>query len=216
MLCGGENADAALAKDSPLARFVPGATMAYGISTANRSGALEMMAGGHNTIPKSGERVDLPAARLTDVQGHVEPEDGDVPLVVRGVRGLGQVIFVAVDLDGPSMRAWSDRPALLAAILKIPATEPPAEVAGAAESYGYDDLAGQLRLAGAVPRRAAGSVFLRRLARGGLHPADRAGRLFFPPADAARHGLDLDHLPGGGRALRRGLPLGLDAAEGAT
>jgi len=80
-----------------------------------------------------------------EVQGYVEARANDVPLVVRKARGLGQVIFVATDLDGPSMRAWNDRPLLLAAILDLPLNETPAEPNNAVESYGYDDLAGQLR-----------------------------------------------------------------------
>ena len=45
------------------------------------------------------------------------------------------------------MRAWIDRPLLLAAILGLPATESPPEATAAVESFGYDDLAGQLRSA---------------------------------------------------------------------
>ena len=83
--------------------------------------------------------------RLVDVQGRVEARAGDIPLVVRKARGLGQVLFVATDLDSGSMLAWSDRPLLLAAILDLPVNEPPVQTNNAAESYGFDDLAGQLR-----------------------------------------------------------------------
>jgi hypothetical protein len=145
VLCAGENGAEALGKTSPLARFVPG--QFEGIAHLNKEQVRgwETYANGPNPIPKSGGKVDLPTARLARVQGRAEAWAGEIPLVVRTARGLGEVIFVATDLDGSSMRAWSDRPLLMAAILGLPATEPPPEPASAVESYGYDDLAGQLR-----------------------------------------------------------------------
>jgi hypothetical protein len=145
VLCAGENAAEAIAEKSPLARFAPGRYDGIRYLHENQLKSLEQLAGERNTIFKPGEKVDLPAARIAGEQGHVEARDADVPLVVRVARGLGQVVFVAVDLDGPSMRAWSDRPLLLAAILGLPANEPPPEPMSGVESYGYDDLAGQLR-----------------------------------------------------------------------
>ena len=52
---------------------------------------------------------------------------------------------MATDLDRGSMLAWSDRPLLVASLLGLPANEPPPEAKSVVESYGYDDLAGQLR-----------------------------------------------------------------------
>jgi hypothetical protein len=147
VLTAGENAEEVIGKKSPLARLLPGRYVGIHHLHSQEATAWETLAGGHNPIPppKSGETVDVPAARLADVQGRIEARANDIPLVVRQGRGLGQVVFVAADLDGPSLRAWSDRPQLLAAILGLPVSEPPVEAGNDVESYGYDDLAGQLR-----------------------------------------------------------------------
>jgi hypothetical protein len=90
----------------------------------------------------------VPAARLADVQGTVVAQEADMPLVVRTVRGFGQIIFVAVDLDRPPLAGWLDRPALVAALLDLPVgrAEESSE-AGAMMHFGYNDLSGQLRSA---------------------------------------------------------------------
>ncbi len=150
VLTAGANAEKSLGPESPLARFVPGhyhATLQF--RGMEQIGAWETLAGSHNPIPPANpdeKNVDLPVAQLfVDVQGRVEALANDVPLAVRKARGLGQVLFVATDLDCGSMAAWSDRPLLMAAILDLPLNETPAETNNAVESYGYDDLAGQLR-----------------------------------------------------------------------
>ena len=90
----------------------------------------------------------VPAAWLADVQGTVEARDADLPLVVRTVRGFGQVIFLAVDLDEPPLTAWADRPLLVARLLDMPVGHSGETGRSAAMlHHGYDDLAGQLRSA---------------------------------------------------------------------
>ena len=76
----------------------------------------------------------------------------DLPLVIRKPQGLGQVVFVATDLDRGPIRDWSDRPKLVAAILDLPANEQAGETDNPQQNYGYNDLAGQLRSAVDVPR----------------------------------------------------------------
>ena len=107
------------------------------------------MAKSHKQIPppKPGEKVDLPTARLVDVQGKMLAREADLPLVIRSLCGLGQVVFVATDLDRGPIRDWNDRPLLVAAILGLPVSESPPEASEASESYGYNDIAGQLRSA---------------------------------------------------------------------
>ena len=102
--------------------------------------------------PKPGEKVELPTPRLADVQGKVEAHEGDLPLVIRKPQGLGQVVFVATDLDRGPIRDWTDRPMLVGAVLDLPANEPADAATEPVQSYGYNDLAGQLRSALDLPR----------------------------------------------------------------
>ena len=147
VLAAGENAEAALATKSPLARFVPGRFDKTVHLHGQQVTGLEALAHGQTPIPFSGqsEKVDLITARLPVVNGQIDARANDIPLVVRTARGLGQVVFVATDLDRGPLLAWSDRPLLMAALLGLPGNEPPPEAKSAVESYGYDDLAGQLR-----------------------------------------------------------------------
>jgi hypothetical protein len=149
LLAAGENAETALDAKSPLARFVPGHFDGIAHLHGNQVRGLETLAGGQNQIPppKPDEQVDLVAARLLEstVRGRIDARANDIPLVVRMAYGLGQVVFVATDLDRGSIRAWSDRPLFMAALLGLPGNEPPPEATNAVESFGYDDLAGQLR-----------------------------------------------------------------------
>jgi hypothetical protein len=147
VLAAGENAEAALGTKSPLAPFVPGRFDGMAHLHEDQVRGLETLANGQNPIPpaKQGEKVDLLTAKLADVNGRIDARASDIPLIVHMAHGLGQVVFVAVDLDHGSMLAWNDRPRLMASLLGLPGTEPPSEARSAVESYGYDDLAGQLR-----------------------------------------------------------------------
>jgi hypothetical protein len=147
VLAAGENAAAALDAKSPLARFAPGRFDRTVHLHGNQITRLETMAGGQNRIPplNADEQVDLISARLEDVRGQKVALANDIPLVVRTAHGLGQIVFVATDLDRGPIRAWSDRPLFMAALLGLPGNETPPEAMNAVKSYGYDDLAGQLR-----------------------------------------------------------------------
>ena len=59
---------------------------------------------------------------------------------------------MATDLDRGPIRDWSDRSMLVAAILDLPADDQAAAADASAPSYGYHDLAGQLRSALDVPQ----------------------------------------------------------------
>jgi hypothetical protein len=84
---------------------------------------------------------------LSGVEGRVEAGEGELPLVIRAPRGLGQVIFLAADFDVGLLGAWSDRRLLAARLLDLPTREQPTEEAASGAAYGYLDLAGQLRSA---------------------------------------------------------------------
>ena len=205
----GASAAEAIGKNSPLARFVPGE-----IDTVLPRPAGEWEAAAKSLNKILPERVKLPTAKLAHPQGQVEAQPSEIPLIVRAARGFGQVVFVATDLDAPPMRAWSDRPLLLAAVLGLPANEPPPEAAAAAESYGYDDLAGQLRSAleqfRGVPLAA---VLRRRHARSDIHSYDRSRRLLSAPPHAPRDDLDLVDVSDRCRPFCRRRLLGFVLAE---
>ena len=123
VLCAGSHAEEALHAGSPLAKFVPG-RFEKTVLLRQTSG-WETYAKSVNPIPppKPGEKVELPTPRLADVQGKIEAREADLPLVIRKPQGLGQVVFVATDLDRGPIRDWSDRSLLVAAILNLPANE---------------------------------------------------------------------------------------------
>ncbi len=147
VLCAGANAEAALNAGSPLAGFVPG-RFEKTVFREDTSG-WETYAKSHNPILPSqpAEKAKLPTAWLGDVQGKIEARDDNLPLVIRKPQGLGQVVFVATDLDRGPIRDWSDRSKLVGAILNLPAKEQAGETNAPVQSYGYNDLAGQLRSA---------------------------------------------------------------------
>ncbi|MEN6405710.1 MAG: hypothetical protein ABFC77_04475 [Thermoguttaceae bacterium] len=146
VICGGDGS--ALASGRPLARFLPGRFEKTVPLRPTGLGALESYCDSRSGVPH-GEpgQAALRAARLVDPQGVVEVSEADLPLVVRTARGLGQVIFVAVDLGHPRLQAWIDRPALIARLLDASTGGEELDDAAAVMHFGYDDLSGQLRSA---------------------------------------------------------------------
>jgi hypothetical protein len=148
VLCVGSRGTDVLGDDSPLKDFVPGRfDKTY---VLRQTSSLESYCHSMAPLPKpKGEqRVSLGVSWLVDVRGSVEARQSEVPLVIRSTRGLGQVIFLAADLDQPPLSEWSDR-GMLAAMLLDLSTAPPLEAERGAQSmhYGYTDIAGQLRSA---------------------------------------------------------------------
>jgi hypothetical protein len=144
---GGPGVPNLLAEHSALGQLIPGTVSKTVV--LSRGDALEAYSG-------SSQRLALPATRsndsrqsiprLVDVHGVVEATEGNVPLVVRAPRGLGQLVFVAVPLDAAPWADWAGRDALVARVLSIAdlgsaaTPEPNARAA----LYGVSDLAGQL------------------------------------------------------------------------
>jgi hypothetical protein len=148
LLCVGSQAEEVLAENSPLRRFVPGRleqTVPF-----PRTAALEIYSDSSTAVPQArrGEGLLPRAPKLEDVQGVVEAREADLPLIIRTPRGLGQIIFLAVDLDREPLSNWPDRNMLLAKLLDLPTGTGEKSSAGAALShYSYTDLSGQLRSA---------------------------------------------------------------------
>ncbi|MGD0653014.1 MAG: hypothetical protein ABSA16_01595 [Thermoguttaceae bacterium] len=147
VLCVGSRADEALAKDSPLARFVPGRLEK--IVSLRQTAALEMYCGSTVAVPQGqSDKSAVQAAKLADIQGLIEAREMDLPLIVRTARGLGQIVFVAADLDRGPLGKWSDRPLLIAKLLDLPAGRGEEQSGDAALMHNkYTDLSGQLRSA---------------------------------------------------------------------
>lgn len=94
-------------------------------------------------------------ARLTELTGQVEAFEGrdefDLPLVVRSPFGLGQVTFLAIDIDEPHFASWEGRNRFLAKVLQVEGQTGDANNldgrGGRVSHLGYTDLCGQLRSA---------------------------------------------------------------------
>ena len=94
-------------------------------------------------------RLEVP--KLTDVRGRIEAFEGnlpaDLPLVIRAPYGLGEVVFVAFDLDRPPVASWSARRQLVEKLLgrtRATTKELSSDSLGQVTRLGYSDLAGQL------------------------------------------------------------------------
>jgi hypothetical protein len=155
VLAVGAAGEELLGPDGPLASFAPG-KFAEKIPLRQTS-ALETFAGTTERLDRMTDRnafrLDVP--KLVDVRGRIEAYEGnhprDLPLVVRTPVGLGEVLFVAVDLEEPLFTKWRGRGALIDRLLDRP--ESAEETGGSGgplrhvTELGYTDLAGQLHLA---------------------------------------------------------------------
>jgi hypothetical protein len=93
-------------------------------------------------------------ARLKNIRGEVlldeQGTSSNRPLIVRAPAGLGQITFVAFDLEHPALKDWKGRPRLIAGLLgqgdaQHDRSEQEARVS--VTHLGYDDLIGQLNSA---------------------------------------------------------------------
>ena len=120
-----------------------------------QTGGLEDYAGATQRLLTSSADAS-PMTLLTDLTGVIETLDGVGgtgvrPMIVRGALGLGQVVFLAVDLDRPPIAGWSSYDRLLEAMLsqREDVVSSRASSAGSLQvaHVGYTDLVGQLRAA---------------------------------------------------------------------
>lgn len=134
----------------PLAKFVPG-------KFADLQPLREVSGLAHYAS------TDFPRKSLTDARrpvvvhlsdrtGRVELEQGgqatNPPLIIRQPYGLGQVIFVALELDHPALVEWKGHTRLMSRLLPLggpDADNLAAERGHSITHLGYDDLVGQLR-----------------------------------------------------------------------
>jgi hypothetical protein len=152
VLSVGQQALEVFSPSSPWRRFLPGKLAGEGkeaFKLVAQLPALESFCESTTPLPKSnGGNKMLSVPRLLDVQGVVEAHEADLPLVVRTPRGLGQVLFLAADLDQFPLSKWQDRPLLIAKLIDLPPAKSDEVLENRRLSYpGYRDLAGQLRSA---------------------------------------------------------------------
>jgi hypothetical protein len=147
VLCGGAHFAEVLGRHSAWSRFAPGRLQQ--MAALRQTGGLESYADSTLSIlSPGGDRPPLAVPWLDEVEGVVEARELDLPLVIRTARGLGQVVFLAAELDEPPLSRWSDAARLVARLLGLPtervssANERPGGV-----TLGYSDMAGQLRSA---------------------------------------------------------------------
>lgn len=145
VFCGAANADM-MAADGPLAPLVPG-RFAGELVPLQDFTPLEVFSGAGVAVTRANAaRFRVP--RLVDVTGRILAQGpGELPLVVRSRRGLGDITFIAADLEAPPFNSWSERTALVRQALQWPA---PANTAGSVRrttGVAIADMSNQLRSA---------------------------------------------------------------------
>ena len=149
VVCVGERGKAVLAAGSPLADLVPG--QFADVAPLRDLEKFEELTGQKPLA--TGDAARPQVTRLTGVRGRVEATisglTGEVPLIVRTSHGLGELVFLGVDADGPVMEQWPGRGRLLAAAINDPSRNNSTDASGLRRGsrLGYDDLIGQLRMA---------------------------------------------------------------------
>lgn len=151
ILSTGERGEQVLASDSPWRDFVPAESLA--VAPLRQTIGLESFGGAAFVFGED----DASRPRITVLQGIAgrvlldeTGATGGRPLVVQSPVGLGQVTFVAFDLNHPALANWPGRGRLLANLLqasKLHRDDQRGETRRSVTHLGYDDLVGQLRAA---------------------------------------------------------------------
>jgi hypothetical protein len=165
VLCCGKRGNEVLADGSRILSLVPGRF--DDVLPLERTAGLENYAGSTQRLdvvaPRSDEgggdttrMEELPmVTRLIGVRGNVEAYEGsgpsDLPTIVRAPLGLGEVVFVAVDLDLPPLANWQGRTRLVSKVLRETTRrgsgDERSDTLGRVMQLGFDDIVGQLRTA---------------------------------------------------------------------
>ncbi|WP_425616017.1 hypothetical protein NA78x_005955 [Anatilimnocola sp. NA78] len=136
----------------PLAQFVPGKFEA--LDVLRETSGLANYTGAEFPQRSLTDSRRPAVVKLADRSGRVQLEQGgqagNPPLIIRQPYGLGQVTFVALELDHPTLVEWKGHSRFLARILQLggPAADSLAAHRGHSITHlGYEDLTGQLRAA---------------------------------------------------------------------
>jgi len=117
-----------------------------------RVAGIENFAGGTDRLEIGTVEATLPQLAVMEspqgipllYEGSGNP--GERPLALWYAYGLGQITFVAFDLDDGALTRWRGRGRLMARLLR-PTNERKVETTGWQKPIGYTDMAGQLQLA---------------------------------------------------------------------
>ncbi len=153
VLLAGSRGKELFADNSPWKSLGPGKFVE--VSPLRERSGLESFAGAELPWDEESFQRNRPVVtRLTELEGIVlvdEVGSGNArPLVVRSPHGLGELVFVGLDLDQPALATWSGRPRMLASLLagsQGRTASDDREGRRAVTHLGYDDLIGQLRAA---------------------------------------------------------------------
>ncbi len=121
--------------------------------TQRRSPGLETYASASSRLDAKSADFALKMTQLKNIDGIVEASEGIGrsvrPTIIRGSHGLGQIIFVGLDLDQSPFTEWRDRGRLVARLMTGETDFSPRQAenvrSGRVSHLGFDDLAGQLR-----------------------------------------------------------------------
>jgi hypothetical protein len=141
----GPRAESALADDSPLRQLLPGRI--EGTVELQSTAGLETYCRSSISIRQGAQGAAVQASRLAEAEGSIVLREEDVPLIVRRALGLGQVMYLAVDLNQPPISTWHDRGRFVAELLEFPALPEQLGPSPVELKLGYDDISGQLRSA---------------------------------------------------------------------
>ena len=146
VFCGGANGATAL-KTPGLGQFLPG-TFEQIVKLEN-SWQMESFANSREPLLR-GDDTTLAATKLTGLTGIVEKTQDETPLVIRTAKGFGEVVFSAIDFDQGPIVEWAGRNAFFKRLLNplafTESAKPDAAQNNRFSHFGYDDLAGQLRV----------------------------------------------------------------------
>ncbi len=164
VLCCGMRGNEVLADGGRMQPLVPGRF--DDVFPLERTAGLENYAGSTQRLDVVTPRSDEDArgdtlgvnegpmvTRLTAIRGNVEAYEGsgpsDLPTIVRAPLGLGEVVFVAVDLDLLPLANWQGRARLVSKVLhetaRRGANDEGSDTLGKVMQLGFDDIVGQLR-----------------------------------------------------------------------
>ena len=155
VMCVGAAGEEVIGPGKPFASLVPGTFSR--VQTVRSLSALESYAASSqalDSITIDGRPTPLQICLLANVVGKMsvyeQTAEGVRPIVVRAPTGLGQVVFLAVDLDKAPFSDWADRPRLIEKLLRGDAEQnqdrsSSSGPTGQLVHLGYNDLVGQLR-----------------------------------------------------------------------
>ncbi|WP_254507099.1 hypothetical protein [Anatilimnocola floriformis] len=143
----GERAPELLQPDLPWAKLIPGKFA--GLDPLRATGQLKEA--GEAEFPNITAAERRPqVVKLAELTGRVEVQQGggNPPLAYRQAYGFGEVTFVAIALDHPTLLEWKGHTKFLMPLLQVGSPKPENLAAARNRSIthlGYDDLTGQLR-----------------------------------------------------------------------